>query len=151
MATCIRTTLEYQILESLRLKLGLHPARLRAPAFEVDQHGVYVRHCRLVIKENLASPLLLGLDLDRLSIHLYFRHCLYRTRSGNLRRFEGNYIYSMMSLEDPKSLAVSNIRRETRRIVALALTDQPLFARPLAKVKMIHTSIGPYVWTEPNG
>jgi hypothetical protein len=149
---CIRTSLEYQILDMVRLKLQLPLWRLEAPRFEVNKFGHYVRYCRLSVRQRdtdhqeMPGPLYLGLDLSRSALEVYFIDCLYRTKKGNYRRYHGNYVYGMANLCDPKSLTVGFLNNLFRK--ALQQVGQwSNCRRPLLKVAMAYPSIGPYVWT----
>jgi hypothetical protein len=132
---CIRTSLEWQILDTIRVKLCLPKRRLEAPLAEANKQGRCIRHCRLRLREKgLASPLYLGLDLDRLSIHFYFHNCLYRTRKNNFLRYDGNYIYAMADLEDPKSLTCNFLRQQIDQIVKRVGPSMPFFPKPFIKL-----------------
>jgi hypothetical protein len=146
---CIKSSIEYQILESIRTRLKISPHRLQAPTYEMDDVGSYYRHCRLIVRERgldlceMPSPLYLGLCLRNLTIELYFRGGLFLTRRGKHRYFEGNCIYGIMNLCDTKNLSGPKLKAWIKSALVKAGRDIE-FKRPLFMMKMFYPTVGPY-------
>lgn len=154
---CIRTSIEYQILESIRLKLRIGERKLQAPQFEMDEHGLYYRHCRLIVRERgldahwMPSPLYLGLHLKKMKMELYFTRGVYYTRGGTRRFFDGNCVYGVADLCDSRCFSIVQLKRWIKLALDRAdtLGNEITEKKPLYKIKMVYPTVGPYIWTEP--
>lgn len=156
---CIRTSLEFQILDGIRRKLNIGEAALEAPAFETDANsGDYIRHCRLIVRRRsldgyeMPRPLYLGLDMKQQIIEVYFTNCLRETRSGNIKRdADHNWVYGRASLLDQKQLTGPALKSMIRNAVAQAgakYRSGGPFEKPLLKRAVEHPTVGPYILGE---
>lgn len=155
----IKSTFEYQILDSIRVRLCLATSRLQAPFFEFCTDPVgYLRNCRLLLrKKNLDGAdipyfLYMGINVFRSVIEIYTDGALLarkvtKNRRNGFQRYEGNAVFAVIDLHDSKAMS----RKELKETIAKAMSnasikDSPLCARkPLYKYKVSTSVIGPYV------
>lgn len=157
---CIRTSYEYQLLDGIRIRLGLSENAMEAPAFEVDSDtGEYLRHCRLKARRRsldgyeMPRPMYLGLDMKNQAIEVYMTNCLMETRSGNIKRdADHNWVYARVSLLDPKQITGTALKRLVRQAVSDAgakYRSGGQFRKPLFKRAVVYPTVGPYILGEP--
>jgi hypothetical protein len=150
---CIRTSLEYQLLDGIRQRLGLGPGVMEAPAFELEvPAGKYIRHCRLLARQrslaglDLPRPLYLGLDLGKQAIEIYMTNCLRVTWKGNIKRDTNhNWVYVSASLLDEKNLTGRALRESVRVALLRSGAAAGIPTEPLFRRRVEYPTVGPYV------
>ncbi len=149
---CITTSLEYQILDSIREKLKLPSHRLKAPRYEMNEYGQYVRHCRLIVRERhsflkfqLPSAMMLGLDLNKSIIEIYSIHHRSSRHKSKCKNFGGNRIYGKANLCDPQSLTIKFLRNFIKEALLRAYGNSLKSKKPLHVLRMTYPTVGPYV------
>jgi hypothetical protein len=152
---CIRTSLEYQILDSIRVRLNLSKKRMKAPLFEVRDNGTYLRHCRLLVRtrdfEQFEMPyyMYLGLDLEKSIIEVYTNGAFFVRKKTRYKRCDDNAVFAVASLHEQESLTGRALKELVMSALRMALIsgNHVCVKKPLYRVSVTTFSSGPYILT----
>jgi hypothetical protein len=155
---CIRTSFEYQILDSIRVRLNLPKKRIEAPMSEIRNDGTYLRHCRLLVRTRnlvqLEMPyyMYIGLDLSRSIVEVYTNGVFLIKKNMKYKKHDKNAVYAVTSLHSQKSLTRLALRELIMSALqrALIVDNQICMNKPLYMVDVTTVSSGPYILTAEN-